>query len=82
MRSQAKTLIPQLLQLLDNEDSNVPTATTKALGNIEEEKLNTQQILQILNRYRTYAGKLKNPVSRRYLCVKNNDLLSKPGLFA
>ena len=76
MRSQAKTLIPQLLQLLDNEDSNVPTATTKALGNIEEEKLNTQQILQILNRYRTYAGKLKNPVFRRYLCVKNNDLLS------
>jgi len=54
--------------LLDNEDSNVPTAATKALGNIEEEKLNTQQILQILNRYRTYAGKLKNPVSRRYLC--------------
>ena len=25
---------------------------------------------------RTYAGKLRNPVSRRYLCVKNNDLLS------
>ena len=24
---------------------------------------------------RTYAGKLRNPVSRRYLCVKNNDLL-------
>ncbi|MCL2936900.1 MAG: hypothetical protein MGU50_10125 [Trichodesmium sp. MAG_R02] len=31
---------------------------------------------------RTYAGKLRNPVSRRYLCVKNNDLLSKPGFFA
>jgi len=27
-------------------------------------------------------GKLRNPVSRRYLCVKNNDLLSKPGFFA
>ena len=24
----------------------------------------------------TYAGKLRNPVPRRYLCVKNNDLLS------
>jgi len=24
---------------------------------------------------RTYGGKLRNPVSRRYLCVKNNDLL-------
>ena len=23
-----------------------------------------------------------NPVSPRYLCVKNNDLLSKPGFFA
>jgi hypothetical protein len=23
-----------------------------------------------------------NLVSRRYLCVKNNDLLSKPGFFA
>ncbi|MCL2935031.1 MAG: hypothetical protein MGG11_23105 [Trichodesmium sp. MAG_R03] len=29
---------------------------------------------------RTYTGKLSNPVSRRYLCVKNNDLLYKPGL--
>ena len=28
-----------------------------------------------INYYRTYAGKLRNPVSRRYLCVKNNDLL-------
>ena len=28
------------------------------------------------NIYRTYAGKLRNPVSRRYLCVKNNDLRS------
>ena len=26
--------------------------------------------------YTTYAGKLRNPVSPRYLCVKNNDLLS------
>ena len=31
---------------------------------------------------RTYPGKLRNPVSRRYLCVKNNDLLSKPSFFA
>ena len=29
-----------------------------------------------LNINRTYAGKLRNPVSPRYLCVKNNDLLS------
>jgi hypothetical protein len=28
-----------------------------------------------LTEIRTYAGKLRNPVSRRYLCVKNNDLL-------
>ena len=27
-------------------------------------------------------GKLRNSVSRRYLCVRNNDLLQKPGLFA
>ena len=36
----------------------------------------------ISNNNRTYPGKLRNPVSRRYLCVKNNDLLSKPGFFA
>jgi hypothetical protein len=31
---------------------------------------------------RTYSGKLRNPVSPRYLCVKNNDLLYKLGFFA
>jgi len=32
--------------------------------------------------FKTYAGKVRNSVSRRYLCVKNNDLLYKPGFFA
>ena len=35
----------------------------------------SSSIKPMLEEIRTYAGKLRNPVSRRYLCVKNNDLL-------
>ena len=46
---EAKKFIPELIQRLNDEDSNVRLAAINTLANIEEEKLNTEQILQILN---------------------------------
>ena len=43
----------------------------------DERSREYNQFLQevIIYLFRTYAGKLRKPVYRRYLCVKNNDLL-------
>ncbi|NEN88796.1 MAG: HEAT repeat domain-containing protein [Okeania sp. SIO3H1] len=53
MGSEAKQLIPELLQFFSDDQeylvSGVREAIAMAVGNMEKEKLNTQQILRILN---------------------------------